>query len=250
MAGEDWVVVLLGLVVGSFLLVMVLRYPELEGFASGRSTCPACRSPLAARDLVPIVSWIVLKGRCRQCTAPIGWQYPATEVAGAGLALWAATMFSGWLLWVSCALGWALLALALIDLRCYRLPDLLTLPMIIAGLVVTALAWPAELTGHLVGAALGYCAVTGIAWSYRTLRGREGIGLGDAKLLAAAGAWLSWQAVPQVVLIAAGLALAAAVITSLGRRVPLSAATRIPFGPYLAIAIWLIWLYGPLDLAP
>jgi leader peptidase (prepilin peptidase)/N-methyltransferase len=247
--GADLLPVLLGPFIGSFLLVTVLRYPGLEGAAFGRSACPSCRATLAARDLVPLLSWLFLKGRCRACAAAIGWQYPAVELAAASLALWAATTVSGWwLLWATCVLGWTLLALALIDFRCQRLPDFLTLPLLLAGLAVGAAAWPAALTDHAIGAAAGYTALAAIARLYRRVRGRDGLGLGDAKLLAAGGAWLSWQALPMVVLTAATLALVVEIIGRAARRAPLSAATRVPFGPYLASAIWLAWLYGPLEL--
>jgi leader peptidase (prepilin peptidase) / N-methyltransferase len=240
--------VFLGPLIGSFVLVVVLRYPWLQGVALGRSACPACHFPIAARDLVPIVSWICLRGRCRSCAAPIGWHYPAVEIAAAVIAWSAVVAFSGWLVWASCLLGWALLALSLIDLRCYLLPDLLTLPMLLAGLAVSAWISLSSLPDHLLGAILGYAALAGVARLYRALRGRDGMGLGDAKLLAAAGAWLSWQALPEVVLIAAILALAFAVASSLRRRMQLSATTRVPFGPCLSMAIWLVWLYGPPDL--
>jgi leader peptidase (prepilin peptidase)/N-methyltransferase len=241
--------VLLGPVIGSLLLTMALRYPGLKGFAFGRSACPACHATIAPRDLVPLVSWLSLRGRCRSCAATIGWEYPGAELAAAAIALWAATAVSGWLLWVSCGLGWVLLVLSLIDLRTYRLPDFLTFPTLFAGLGVAAWAWPSALPDHLIGAMLGYGVVAGIGWLYRLLRGRDGIGLGDAKLLAAGGAWLSWQALPGVVFVAALLALAAALLGRATGRIPLEAATRIPFGPYLAAAIWLAWLYGPLELA-
>ena len=249
MTASDLLLVILGPFVGSFLLVAVLRYPELTGFAFGRSICPACRSPIEARDLVPLLSWVRLKGNCRNCTAAIGWYYPAVELAAAAIVVWAATAMSGWLLWASSALGWALLALSLIDLRCHRLPDFLTLTTLLAGLSVTLFAWPASLPEHLIGAVLGYAALAGLGSLYRVLRGCDGIGLGDAKLLAAGGAWLSWQALPGIVLSAAVLALLATLTVRLVQSAPLSATTRVPFGPYLATAIWLTWLYGPLELA-
>jgi leader peptidase (prepilin peptidase)/N-methyltransferase len=155
---------------------------------------------------------------------------------------------AGWLLRASSALGWALLALSLIDLRCHRLPDPLTLTTLLAGLSVTLIARPAALPEHLIGTVLGYAALAGIGWLYRVLRGRDGIGLGDAKLLAAGGAWLSWQAIPGIILSAAALELLPTLIVRLVQSAPLSATTRIPFGPYLAAAIWLAWLYGPLEL--
>jgi leader peptidase (prepilin peptidase)/N-methyltransferase len=248
MIAADLLPVILGPFVGSFMLVPVLRYPGLAGVALGRSACPACASVIAPRDLVPIFGWILLKGRCRDCAAPIAWHYPAVEIAAAEIALWAATAVSGWELWVGSALGWTLLTLSLIDLRCYRLPDFLTVPLVLAGLGVTAWAWPDELSGHLLGAGLGYSALAGIGWLYKALRGRDGLGLGDAKLLAAGGAWLSWEALPGLVLLAAALALAVTAATRLVQGAPLSAATRVPFGPYLAVSIWLAWLYGPLSL--
>ena len=233
--------------VGSFLLLVALRYPELNGAGFGRSACGACGARIAARDLIPVLSWLLLRGRCRQCGAAIGWDHPAVELAAATIAVWAATAFSGWLLWASCGLGWALLTLTLIDLRCQRLPDFLTLPLLLAGLGVTAGAWPAALPDSVVGAVLGYTALAVVGWLYRRVRGRVGLGLGDAKLLAAGGAWLSWQALPEIVLLAAGLALATAIGLHWLRRLPLSAATRVPFGPFLAGAIWIGWMYPPLQ---
>jgi leader peptidase (prepilin peptidase)/N-methyltransferase len=165
-------------------------------------------------------------------------------------------MTSGWLLWISFGLGCALLALTLIDVRTFRLPDLLTLPTLVAGLGITAAFSPESIVGHLFGAAAGYGVFAAIGWLYAALRGRDGLGLGDAKLLAAGGAWLSWQALPYVVLIAATLALLVSTVAHVARAVmpapdrprsassPLSGAARIPFGPYLAAAIWLLWLYG------
>lgn len=139
-----------------------------------------------------------------------------------------------------------MLGLALIDLRCFRLPDALTLPLLVAGLIVAALVWPADLPDHLLGSLLGYAALAAIGWVYRSMRGREGLGLGDARLLAAGGAWLSWQALPSIVTIAAVLALTVVLVTSTLRQMPPSATTRMPFGPYLDVAIWLIWLMARL----
>jgi leader peptidase (prepilin peptidase) / N-methyltransferase len=232
--------------VGSFLFAGALRYPQMRGFTTGRSACPACGHPIAARDLVPIVSWALLRGRCRACAAPISWQYPMVELAAAAIPLWASTELSGAVLWIGCGLGSALLVLALIDLRCFRLRDSLTLPLLVAGLIVTALVWPADLPDHLLGSVLGYTALAAIGWVYRSMRGREGLGLGDAKLLASGGAWLSWQALPSIVTIAAMLALTVVLVAWTLREMPPFATTRMPFGPYLAGAIWLIWLYGPL----
>src|SRR4051794_31738374 len=127
----DILPILLAPFIGSFLLTIVLRYPRFEGLVFGRSACPECNATIGVRDLVPLLSWLILGGRCRRCAAWIGWQYPMAEIAAAAIAIWAATTVSGWLLWVSCALGWSLLTLSLIDLRTYRLPDFLTLPVLL-----------------------------------------------------------------------------------------------------------------------
>jgi leader peptidase (prepilin peptidase) / N-methyltransferase len=239
--------VFLGPFIGSFLLTIAHRYPGLEGLAFGRSACPACHTTIGVRDLVPVLSWLMLGGRCRHCAAWIGWQYPMAEIAAAAIAIWAVTTVSGWLLWVSCALGWSLLALSFIDFHNYRLPDFLTVPILLAGLAVTWWAWPSALPDHLLGIIFGYSTLAGLGWLYRLLRRREGIGFGDAKLLAAGGAWLSWQTLPSVLLSAALLGLTAVLIGRLTGRISLKGTTPVPFGPCLAVAIWVSWLYGPLD---
>ncbi len=233
------------LAMGSFLGVLVLRLPEGRSLALARSACPRCGRRLAARDLVPLLSWLWLRGRCRQCGAPMGWFYPAVELAAVAVALSAAAATSGWLLWASCGLGWTLLALALIDLRRFLLPDVLTLPLIPAGLVVAWLVAPATLADHAIGAAGGFAAFSFIAWAYRRWRGRDGLGGGDAKLLAALGAWVAWPAVPSVVFLAALFGLGAALLGWIGGRT-LRATDRLPFGPCLAAAGWIVWLWGPL----
>lgn len=119
------------------------------------------------------------------------------------------------------------------------------LPFIPVGLAVTFWLDHAAVPGHLLGAAAGLLVLTAVGWTYRQLRGREGLGFGDAKLLAGAGAWLSWQGLPSVLLIAAVLGLAGTLLSHAGRR-PISAATKISFGSYLCAAIWIVWLYGPI----
>jgi leader peptidase (prepilin peptidase) / N-methyltransferase len=146
-------------------------------------------------------------------------------------------------------LGSALVALSLIDLTTLRLPDTLTLPLIAAGLVcATILNWDGggwiSLTWRVLAAALGYSLIFGVGWLYRRLRNRHGIGLGDAKLLAAAGAWLGMEGIAPTLLLASLSALGAALIGHVAGR-PLTATTRMPFGPFLAGAMWLLWLYGP-----
>jgi leader peptidase (prepilin peptidase)/N-methyltransferase len=144
-------------------------------------------------------------------------------------------------LWLDCALGWCLLTLAWIDWQWMRLPDVLTLPLLLAGLGATVLRQPDTVSDHAAAAALAYLALRVLALGYRRLRGREGLGAGDAKLLAAAGAWLGIMSLPWVLLLAAGAGLAAALaLVCMGRRI--EAGTALPFGPWLALAMWLLWL--------
>jgi leader peptidase (prepilin peptidase) / N-methyltransferase len=248
MALETVAVLVAGPFVGSFLGVVIERLPAGRPLAFGRSRCDACGATLGAKDLVPIASWLWQRGRCAHCRAELSAFYPIIELAALAVAASAALVVSGWLLLVSCMLGWTLLTLAAIDQRHFLLPDILTLPLIPAGLLVAFALDPALVVSHLVGALAGFAAFAAIAFVYRRLRRREGLGLGDAKLLAAAGAWLGWQALPGLVVIAAVCALAVALARAVtGDR--LSATTRIAFGSYLALAFWLVWLLGPPVLA-
>jgi leader peptidase (prepilin peptidase)/N-methyltransferase len=231
--------------VGSFLGVVVERLPAGRPIGLARSKCDRCGEVLGVRDLVPIVSWLARRGRCRCGEIRLDPFYPGIELAAFAVALSAALVLSGWLLWASLALGWTLLALATIDLRHLMLPDVLTLPLVPAGLAVAWLVDPARLGDHAIGVADGLVGFALIAWLYRRLRGREGLGLGDAKLLGAGVAWLGWQALPSVVALGAAIALALA-LAGAAAGGKLSATTRIAFGPYLALAIWVVWLYGPL----
>ena len=231
--------------IGSFLGVIVVRAESPGGIVLGRSSCVACRMRLKARDLIPLVSWAAMRGRCRSCAQPIGVFYPLIELAAILIALWSAGLFTGALLWVSCAFGWALLALATTDLKYYLLPDFLTLPLIPAGLVV---AWAFDsmaIVGHAVGVLVGYGFVIMLRRIYASIRGREGMGLGDAKLLAASGAWLSWQALPSVLVLGALSGLLFILVSGL-RGVTVTLTNRVPFGTFLCFGTWLVWLYGPL----
>jgi leader peptidase (prepilin peptidase)/N-methyltransferase len=193
------------------------------------------------RDLVPLASWLIARGRCRFCGGPLGWFYPGIELAATAVALAALFADGGPQVWLDCLLGWWLLVLGWIDVRCWLLPDALTLPLVVAGLGITAWLDPARLVVCALGAALGYIGLRAIGWAYRMLRGGDGIGQGDAKLLAAAGAWLGVAALPQVILLAA----AAALVAALGMRLAgarLGPRSPLPFGPFLASAMWLLWL--------
>jgi len=245
---NNWVPLLAAPLVGSFAGLLVVRLPAGEPVTLGRSVCRHCGEVLAARDLVPIVSWLCSGGRCRYCGALLNFLYPGIEVGALVIALWATSAFSGWLLWASCALGWCLLTLAVFDLRYLLLPDSVTLALVVAGLAVVWAIDPESVPDHAVGVFVGFGAFAALRWIYRSLRKREGLGLGDAKLLAGAGAWVSWWGLPSVVLLGALSALTVTLILSIvGKR--MSANDEIPFGSHLCFAIWLVWLYGPLELA-
>lgn len=239
-----WGVLLCAPFVGSFLGVVVRRLPEGRPIAWVRSRCECCGTALRVRDLVPLYSWLAAGGRCRYCGHPLGWFYPGIELSALAVALAALAADGGEKTWLDCFFGWWLLALGWIDMRRWLLPDALTLPLVIAGLAAAAAFDPEQLTARALGAALGYLSLRLVALLYRALRGRDGLGHGDAKLLAASGAWVGAMALPQVVLGAAVSALAAAACLRLA-GVRLGAHSALPFGPFLALATWLIWLLGP-----
>lgn len=247
-AGETgWAAVAAAPFIGSFLGVIVRRLPQDRPIAWGRSACEACGRPLAVRDLVPLVSWLGSQGRCRGCGIALGWFYPAIEVAALAVALIALAAGHGRLVWLDCAFGWWLLTLAWIDARCWILPDALTLPLVVAGLAAAAVFAPAVLLDRALGAVLGNASLRAIAVLYRRTRGRQGLGGGDAKLLAAIGAWVGASGLGSVVLLAALAALLGALLARLA-GIRLSARSALPFGPFLAVAAWLVWLFGPLAL--
>jgi leader peptidase (prepilin peptidase)/N-methyltransferase len=250
---EGWILVAAAPVIGSFLGVVVRRLPDGGAIVWSRSRCEACGVILAPRDLVPLVSWLAARGRCRRCGDRLGWFYPGIEMAALLIALIALGVDGAPRAWLDCLLGWWLLVLGWIDLRRWVLPDALTLPLIAAGLVAAVLFDPGGLldreglVDRALGAAFGYLVLRGVAAAYRAVRGREGLGRGDAKLLGAGGAWVGVSALPQVILAAALLALVTVGALSL-RGTRLHAQSAVPFGPFLALSIWAVWLFGPVLL--
>lgn len=242
----DWLFLILAApFIGSFLGVVAARLPAGGSVVFGRSACPQCGHRLTARDLVPILSWILQRRRCRYCATPIEFFYPLMEIGALLVALSAAPLFSGWLLLVSCGFGWTLLTIAAIDYRCMVLPDELTLPLIPAGLGVSYLLDPDLIAGHAVGTVVGFAAFFIIGWLYRQIRDRDGLGMGDAKLLAASGAWVSTSGLPSVVFLGATSGLLTVIAAMLvGSR--FSSDDKVPFGSYLCLGTWLVWLFGPL----
>ena len=241
----DWELIGTALFFGSFIGVVVDRLPDRVPMMVQRSRCDACGTALTVRDLVPLASWLAMRGRCRYCGVWVGWFYPGVELAALGIALLSLTADRGVDAWIDAALGWWLLALGWIDWRHSILPDLLTLPLIAMGLVAAWGLAPGELRDRVAGAACGYLGLWLVAWVYRRLRGREGLGLGDAKLLAASGAWVGAVALPSVL---AGAALAALLVAGgmMLAGIRLDRHSALPFGPFLAAATWLVWLCGPL----
>lgn len=241
--------VLTGPVVGSFVGLVSLRLPEGRPVMLSRSACGGCGRTLGPVDLAPLLSFAALRGRCRTCRAAIPRRYPLIEGACLLIGAWAAWTFPGPLGFVTALFGWSLLMIAVVDAEHLWLPDRFTLPLGAAGLIVAAALEPERFIDHAVGAAAGWAVLAGVALAYRRFRGREGLGGGDPRLLGALGAWTGWAGLPSVLLIAAAAGLTTAAALSLRGGSRLAADARLPFGTFLAIGGWLVWLYGPIGLA-
>ncbi|MDH4173014.1 MAG: A24 family peptidase [Betaproteobacteria bacterium] len=261
-----WVALALGLCIGSFLNVVIHRLPkmmerewreqcaELAAAATApapagrynllvpRSACPACGHRITALQNIPLVSWLALRGKCAACGARIAARYPVVELAAGLIGAYAAWRFGASLAALGAAVfGWSLLALTVIDLDTQLLPDDITLPLLWGGLLVNLAGAFVPLRTAVIGAVAGYLSLWFVYWGFKLATGKEGMGYGDFKLLAAIGAWLGWQKLPLVILLSsvvgAAVGIALIVIARHGREKP------IPFGPYLAAAglIALFW---------
>lgn len=257
---------LLGLCVGSFLNVVIHRLPkmmerqwraecaELSGQEAAvaerynlvvpRSACPSCGRPITALENIPVLSWLVLRGKCAGCKTHISPRYPAVEVLTAALSAWIAWHFGFGIAAAGALLfTWAMIALTFIDLDTFYLPDSITLPLLWLGLLFNISATYTPLSSAVIGAAAGYLSLWGVYWIFKWATGKEGMGYGDFKLLAAIGAWLGWQMLPLAILLSslvgAVIGIGLIVFAGRGRSVP------IPFGPYLAIAGMIALLHGP-----
>jgi len=246
-----------GLAAGSFLNVVIYRLPkmmerqwraecaELAGTAAPsaepfnlvvpRSSCPQCGHRITALQNIPLVSYAALGGRCSACKAPIPVRYPVVEALAGALAGYAAWRFGlSAAMFGALVFAWAMIALAFIDLDTFYLPDSITLPLLWAGLLLNLGATFTDIRSAVVGAVAGYLALWAIFWAYKLVTGREGMGYGDFKLLAAIGAWLGWKMLPLTILLSsffgATVGIGLIVFARHGRNVP------IPFGPYLAVA--------------
>ncbi|HET9668177.1 MAG TPA: A24 family peptidase [Casimicrobiaceae bacterium] len=262
------IALVVGLCVGSFLNVVVHRLPkmmerawraecaEMRGeavpvetparynLAVPRSSCPECGHAIKAIENIPIVSYLALRGACSACRKPISARYPLVEALGGLLAACAIWRFGlSWHGVAACVLLWTLIALTFIDFDTQFLPDNLTLPLLWAGLLANLFDLFVPLRDAVIGAIAGYLALWIVYWLFRLIRGKEGMGYGDFKLLAALGAWLGWQMLPLIVLLSSvvGAFIGISLIVFKGRDhdIPLA------FGPYLAIAGGIALFYGP-----
>lgn len=222
---------LAGAILGSFLATIVLRWPAGRSVAAGRSACDACGTTLGARDLVPIVSALVARQRCRTCGAAIDPTHVRIEVTCALIGAAALGLAPSFLTGAALAiLGWLLVPLAWLDWRHLWLPDRLTLSLAGAGLALGGIASHASLPDRLIGGVAGFASLWVLSEAYRALRAREGLGKGDAKLLGALGLWVGWAALPPVLLLSALTGIGIAIARSRGAM----RTYRIPFGTALA----------------
>jgi leader peptidase (prepilin peptidase)/N-methyltransferase len=258
----------LGLLVGSFLNVVIYRLPLMmearwrrdccelleieqereEGpltLATPNSHCPNCKAPIRPWQNIPVISYVVLGGKCANCATKIPLRYPATELATGVMTLALVWHFSiSPALLGAMLLTWSLIALAVIDIDHQLLPDDITLPLLWLGLLFNLGGTYVSLQDAVIGAMGGYLILWSVYWLFKLVTGKEGMGYGDFKLLAALGAWLGWQALPLIVLLSslvgAVCGIALMMIKRRGREIP------IPFGPYLAMAGWISLLWGDL----
>jgi leader peptidase (prepilin peptidase) / N-methyltransferase len=269
--------VALGLMVGSFLNVVIYRVPimmdnelraecaELAGspltaaprfnFVVPRSACPKCKAPITALQNIPVVSWLFLRGKCASCKTPISARYPAVELATGLLSGFIAWHFGfGGVALAALLFTWLLIALTMIDFDTQYLPDQLTYPLLWLGLIVSLWhpVWSpgAEAIGpreSIIGAVAGYLSLWSVYWIFKLLTGKEGMGYGDFKLFAALGAWLGWQMLLPIIVLASGVgAIIGGVIMVRQRK---GSDTQVAFGPFLAIAGWLALVAGHMVVA-
>ncbi len=263
-----FVAALAGLIVGSFLNVVILRLPQrllhawreqsremLElngdtddtpqppGIVREPSHCPHCKHPLGMLENIPVLSWVALRGRCRHCGAGISVQYPLVELlscVASALIVW--RFGFTWHAAAGLLFTWALIALAGIDVRTQLLPDQITLPLLWLGLLVALIPLFVDAPASIIGAALGYVSLWLVYWLFKLMTGKEGMGYGDFKLLGALGAWMGPSALLPIVLLSSliGAIVGASLLAVQGR----DRATPIPFGPFLAAAGWVQFVFG------
>lgn len=232
----------LGAVIGSFIATLVIRWPQGRSVMAGRSHCDECDAVLGPLDLIPLLSAALARGGCRHCAAPIDPRHWQIELAALAIGVIAGFAVTGPVGMAGAVFGWLLLALAALDITEFWLPDRLTITLALAGLASSLLGVDPPIIDRFIGGAAGFGALWLIGTVYKRLRGREGLGGGDPKLLGAIGLWLGWQMLPAVLLLASLTGLAIALTTWLmGRGGRLD--DRMPFGALLAIAAYPAWLF-------
>ena len=261
---------ILGLLVGSFLNVVILRLPrrlEHDWTSQAReflghtepeaneappdlvfkgSHCPHCKHELSPLDNIPLLSFLSLRGRCRYCKTAISWQYPLVELlSGLACATLAWKFGFGWQLLAGLAFTWILIAASGIDARTQLLPDQLTLPLLWLGLLISLAPIFVDSRTSIIGAAIGWLSLWSVFWLFKLLTGKEGMGYGDFKLLAALGAWMGAMALLPIILLSSliGAIIGSIVLASKGK----DKSTPIPFGPFIAAAGW-VWFVSAADL--
>ena len=231
----------LGAIVGSFVAALVIRWPQDRSVTRGRSACDACGRTLTARDLVPLLSALWLRGRCRTCGAPIDPLHWRIEAIAALIGVLAGIATASSLAVVGAIFGWLLLARAALDATALWLPDRLTITLAIAGAGTGFAGTPPTIVERLIGGAAGFLVLWAIAAGYKRVRGRDGMGGGDPKLFGAIGLWLGWRMLPAVLLLASLVGLAVVLIAAVrGRR--MARDTALPFGTLLAVAAYPAWI--------
>jgi leader peptidase (prepilin peptidase) / N-methyltransferase len=266
------VTAILGLLVGSFLNVVIYRLPKMLerewreqcveflgsdnivaaaklepspkfNLVTPNSTCPKCGHKIKPWENIPLISYLFLRGKCSACKTPISLRYPIIELVTGILSVIAIYTFGVNATGLAClVLTWCLIALTMIDIDTQLLPDNITLPLVWLGLIVNYFGLFTSLESSLIGAIVGYLSLWSIYWLFKLLTGKEGMGYGDFKLLAAFGAWLGWQMLPQIILLSslvgAVIGIGMIVIRGRDKNIP------IPFGPYLAMAGWIALMWG------
>ncbi|ATM88320.1 MULTISPECIES: prepilin peptidase [Yersinia] len=240
---------LLGLCVGSFLNVVIYRLPLMLNeenrhhfnLCLPHSHCPQCQIPLKWRDNIPLFSWLLLQGKCRHCRSAISMRYPLIEMITMGVTVLIAALIPlGYPLLAAWLLSWMLITLTMIDIDHLLLPDNLTFPLLWAGLLFHLVDNTLPLGDAVIGAVSGYLILWCLYWAFWWLTKREALGYGDFKLLAALGAWLGWMVLPSLLLIASLMGIAFSLAARMLKGRPLN--THLPFGPFLALSGWLLFL--------
>ena len=232
----------LGAVLGSFIATLVIRWPQDRSVMRGRSHCDACDVALKPRDLVPLLSAMRARGRCRSCGAVIDARHWQIELAALWIGAVAGIVVPGPVGLAGAVFGWLLLALAALDVTEFWLPDRLTGTLALAGLLTGVLGIEPALLDRAIGGVAGFSALWLIGAAYKRLRGREGLGGGDPKLLGAIGLWLGWAMLPAILLLAALTGLAVVLVGMIGGRA-VRMDSRMPFGALMAIAAYPAWLF-------